>query len=118
MWYITFSMNPVIFSALAEPNRFHIVELLRERPRPVGDLVNNLRMGQPQVSKHLKVLADAGIVDVHPLKNMRIYELSPKRFQEIDVWLEQYRKLWNDRFDRLNTLLEKIQRKEKHERKG
>ena len=110
-------MNPVTFSALAEPNRFHIVELLREKPRPVGELVNTLHMGQPQVSKHLKVLADAGIVKIHPVKNMRVYELSPKRFQEIDVWLEKYRELWNDRFDRLNTLLEKIQRKEKPERK-
>lgn len=110
-------MNPVTFSALAEPNRFHIVELLREKPRPVGELVTTLQIGQPQVSKHLKVLADAGIVEIHPIKNMRIYELSPKRFQEIDAWLEKYRQLWNNRFDRLNTLLEKIQRSEKPESK-
>jgi DNA-binding transcriptional ArsR family regulator len=92
-------MNPVTFSALAEPNRFQIVELLREKPRPVGDLVDTLRIDQPQVSKHLKKLAEAGIVDVHPLKNQRIYELSPKKFQEIDAWLEKYRKLWEDLTD-------------------
>jgi DNA-binding transcriptional ArsR family regulator len=98
-------MNPVIFSALAEPSRFQIVELLRDKPRPVGELSNRLHIRQPQVSKHLKVLADAGIVEVRPQANQRIYELSPKRFQEIDKWLNNYRKLWEDRFDALEKVL-------------
>lgn len=100
-------MNPVTFSALAEPNRFHIVELLREKPRPVGELADTLRIRQPQVSKHLKVLADAGIVEVHPLANQRIYELSPKKFQEIDRWLDKYRSMWEERFDVLEKVLQK-----------
>ena len=100
-------MNPITFSALAEPNRFLIVELLRDKPRAVGELVDTLQIRQPQVSKHLKVLADAGIVAVHPQANQRIYELSPKKFQEIDRWLNSYRKLWEDRFDRLEEVLER-----------
>ena len=104
-------MNSVTFSALAEPNRFQIVELLRDKPRGVGELVDTLRIRQPQVSKHLKVLADAGIVEVRPLANQRIYELSPKKFQEIDAWLEKYRKLWNERFDRLDALLQREKQK-------
>lgn len=100
-------MNPLLFSALAEPNRFQIVEYLREKPRAVGELVDHLHMRQPQVSKHLKVLADAGIVEVHPQANQRIYALSPKRFQEIDAWLEKYRITWENRLDRLDAFLQK-----------
>lgn len=106
-------MTPMIFSALAEPNRFQIVELLRDRPRPVGELVDTLHMRQPQVSKHLKILADAGIVEVHPQANQRIYELSPKKFQEIDTWLNKYRKLWEERFARLDALLQREKQKGK-----
>ena len=104
-------MNPVTFQALAEPNRFQIVELLRDKPRGVNELVDTLRIRQPQVSKHLKVLADAGIVEVHPQANQRIYELSPQKFQEIDRWLEKYRMLWNERFDALEKVLEREKKK-------
>ncbi|SRR5258708_37744405 len=100
-------MNPLTFSALAEPNRFQIVELLRDKPRAVGELVETLHIRQPQVSKHLKILADAGIVEVHPQANQRIYELSPKKFQEIDAWLERFRKMWEDRFEALEKVLER-----------
>ena len=104
-------MNPVTFQALAEPNRFQIVELLRDKPRGVSELVDTLHIRQPQVSKHLKVLADAGIVEVHPQANQRIYELSPKKFQEIDAWLDKYRSLWNQRFDALEKVLEREKKK-------
>lgn len=104
-------MNPATFQALAEPNRFHIVELLRDKPRAVGELVDTLHIRQPQVSKHLKVLADAGIVEVRPHANQRIYELSPKKFLEIDQWLDKYRVLWNERFDRLDALLQREKQK-------
>jgi DNA-binding transcriptional ArsR family regulator len=101
------------FSALAEPNRFHIVELLRNKPQPVGEIAEKLHIRQPQASKHLKVLADAGIVEVHPKANQRIYELSPKKFQELDKWLEKYRKIWEDRFDALDALLKDQNKKRK-----
>lgn len=100
-------MNTQMFSVLAEPNRLDIVELLYQNPHTVNQIVNQLRLNQPQVSKHLKVLADAGIVDVHPIKNQRIYKLKPQPFKELDLWLEKYRTLWQERLDRLDTLLRK-----------
>lgn len=102
-------MKPSTFKALADPNRFQIIELLREKPRSVGELAETLEILQPQTSKHLKILADAGIVVVRPKANLRIYELSPRRFLEIDQWLEDYRNLWEERFDQLEILLEEIQ---------
>jgi DNA-binding transcriptional ArsR family regulator len=106
-------MNPLTFRALAEPNRFHIIEILRDKPQPVGEIAARLHIRQPQASKHLKILADAGIVDVHPQANQRIYELSPKKFQEIDSWLEKYRALWNQRLEALEKVLQHEQYKMK-----
>ena|SRR5919204_1451909 len=100
-------------AALAEPNRLLIVELLRKGPRPVGDIAGKLRLNQPQVSKHLRVLTDAGLVEVHPIANQRIYNLRPQAFRELDKWLESYRQLWDDRHDRLNEYLQKVQKKER-----
>lgn len=96
-----------MFAVLSEPNRLHIVEFLYKHPHTVNEIVDRLHLRQPQVSKHLKVLADAGVVDVTPIKNQRIYQLKPQRFKELDTWLEKYRKLWEDRLDRLDKLLRK-----------
>jgi DNA-binding transcriptional ArsR family regulator len=98
-------MNPNTFSALLEPNRFYIVEILRNGPRPVSEITNRLNLNQPQVSKHLKVLADAGIVEVTPIANQRFYSLKPQKFQELDQWLEKFKYLWEQRLDRLDELL-------------
>jgi len=92
--------------ALAEPNRFQIVELLLDGPRPVGDMVHRLRLRQPQVSKHLRVLSDAGLVDVRVDAQRRIYALRPEPLQELEVWLEKYRRIWEANFQRLDSLLE------------
>src|SRR5713226_8045293 len=94
--------------ALAEPHRFHIVELLRDGPRPVGDMVHRLRLRQPQVSKHLRVLSTAGLVDVRVDAQRRIYALRPAALQELGVWLEKYRRLWEDNFQRLDAVLEEL----------
>jgi len=94
--------------ALAEPNRFQIVELLRDGPRPVGDMVHRLRLRQPQVSKHLRVLSAAGLVDVRVDAQRRIYALRPAALQELEVWLERYRRLWEDNFQRLDGVLEEL----------
>src|ERR1700737_970733 len=99
--------------ALAEPNRFQIVELLRDGPRPVGDMVTRLGLRQPQVSKHLRVLSDAGLVDVRVDAQRRIYALRPAALQELEVWLERYRALWEARFQRLDGLLEELKTDEK-----
>jgi len=105
-------------SALAEPNRLHIVELLRDGPRPVGEIVNQLHLHQPQVSKHLRVLSNAGIVEVQPVAQRRIYMLCPDPLKELDAWLESYRHIWGARFDRLDSVLEELKEKEKrHERR-
>ncbi len=89
-------MNPVTFSALAEPNRLHIVELLRTKPYPVNEIVVKLRLNQPQVSKHLKVLSDAGIVESQALAQKRYYQLRSQPFKELDRWIEKYRPLCVD----------------------
>lgn len=73
--------------ALAEPNRLHIVELLRDGPRPVGEIAVRLGLRQPQVSKHLRVLSAAGFVEARPLAQQRIYQLRPEPFRELDAWL-------------------------------
>ncbi|MCA9727429.1 MAG: metalloregulator ArsR/SmtB family transcription factor [Candidatus Eisenbacteria bacterium] len=98
-------------TALAEPNRFRIVELLRDGPQPVNDIGQRLRMNQPQVSKHLRVLKDAGLVDVHPRAQQRLYELRPQPLQELDQWLARYRRLWDERFEQLDELVAELTRK-------
>lgn len=105
-------------SALAEPNRLHIVELLRDGPRPVGQIAERLGLRQPQVSKHLRVLSAAGLVEVHPVAQQRIYQLRPQPFRELDAWLEAYRRVWDARFDRLDTYLRDVQQHEAQQHHG
>lgn len=95
-----------MFSVLSEQNRLDIVELLYQRPQSVNEIVDRLHLRQPQVSKHLKVLSDAGVVAIYPEKNKRIYALKPGPFKDLDRWLEKYRTMWEDRFDRLDALLQ------------
>jgi DNA-binding transcriptional ArsR family regulator len=103
--------------ALAEPHRLHIVEFLREGPRPVGHLVRRLRLRQPQVSKHLRVLSDAGLVDVRVDAQRRIYALRPAPLQELEAWLDRYRQLWEGNFQRLDALLDELKTGEPKARK-
>jgi DNA-binding transcriptional ArsR family regulator len=105
--------------ALAEPNRFQIVELLREGPQPVGDLVHRLKLRQPQVSKHLRVLSEAGLVEVRVDAQRRIYELRPEPLRELEAWIERYRRIWEQNYERLDALLEemKIQRGKRQHKK-
>src|SRR6267142_23854 len=98
--------------ALAEPHRFQIIDLLLDGPRPVGDMVIQLGLRQPQVSKHLRVLSDAGLVDVRVDAQRRIYALRPIPFQELEVWLEKYRRLWEGNFQRLDALLDELKAEE------
>lgn len=101
-------MDTTVLSALAESNRLHIVELLREGPLTVGGITERLELRQPQVSKHLRVLLDAGIVDMQADANRRIYRLRPEPFQVMDEWLDSYRHIWNERFDRLDSYLQDL----------
>lgn len=103
-------MDSHLLATLAQPNRLFIVELLRNGPRTVNEISNKLKLNQPQTSKHLKVLADAGVVDITPIANQRLYALNPAPFKEIDTWLEKYRYMWDARLDRLEKLLKNQQK--------
>ncbi len=94
------------FAVLAEPRRREILDLLRERERPVGDLVDHLDLSQPAVSKHLRVLRDAGLVEVRPDAQRRLYRLRPDPLAELDAWLAPYRRLWARSLDKLDQHLE------------
>jgi DNA-binding transcriptional ArsR family regulator len=101
------------FAALAEPNRYRIVELLRTGPRHVNDIGERLQLTQPQVSKHLRSLKIAGLVEMQPFAQQRFYELRPQRLREMHDWLEKYRQLWEARFGELDKLIEELKAKEK-----
>jgi len=96
----------VTFDVIAEPSRRRILDLLRERERPVGDLVQALAVSQPTVSKHLRVLRDAGLVDVRVDAQRRVYRVRPEPLQTIDEWLAPYREMWSERLDELERHLE------------
>jgi len=102
------------WAALMEPNRLHIVELLRDGPLTVGEIAERLGLQQPQVSKHLKVLSETAIVEVQPQANRRIYQLRREPFQELESWLQSFRRLWEERFDRLDDYLQELQAPEQH----
>lgn len=92
--------------ALVDPSRLAILELLLEGERPVGDLVERLPLSQPAVSKHLRVLKDAGLVEARPDAQRRIYRIRPEPLAELDRWLAAYRTLWNAHLDRLEAHLD------------
>jgi DNA-binding transcriptional ArsR family regulator len=94
------------FDVLAEPNRRRILDLLRVRERPVGALVEVLALSQPAVSKHLRVLREAGLVEVRGEAQRHIYRLRTEPLREIDAWLEPYRRLWASRLDDLERHLD------------
>jgi DNA-binding transcriptional ArsR family regulator len=96
----------VSFAVLAEPTRRSILDLLRDGERPVGDLVDRLALSQPAVSKHLRVLRDAGLVDVRADAQRRLYRLRLEPLVEVDEWLAPYRRLWNRSLDKLEKHLE------------
>lgn len=106
------------FAALAEPNRYRIVELLRTSERTVGELGDRLALSQPLVSKHLRVLKEAGVVEVEPRARERVYTLRAKRLREMSAWLDRYRKIWDERMRALDDLVGELEEKERsHERR-
>ena len=94
------------FEVLAEPTRRRILDLLLERSRAVGEIVEALGLSQPGVSKHLRVLREGGFVHVRQDAQRRFYELRPGPLAEVDAWLEPYRRLWADRLDALERHLD------------
>lgn len=93
------------FTVLAEPNRREILEVLREDEASVGQLVDHLGLSQPAVSKHLRILRESGMVSVRPQGQQRMYGLETAPLEELDEWLEPYRRRWSRALDRLDTHL-------------
>jgi DNA-binding transcriptional ArsR family regulator len=97
---------PPPFEVLAEPNRRRILDLLRVQERPVGELVAELSVSQPAVSKHLRVLRNAGLVAVRPEAQRRLYRVRTEPLQAMDAWLAPYRELWSQALDGLEQHLD------------
>ena len=100
-------------TALAERNRFRIVEALRKGPKSVGELVEELGLPQPLVSKHLRVLRQAHLVRARPRAQQHLYELEALPFRELESWVGSFRRLWEDRLDTLDDYLKEVQHQKK-----
>jgi DNA-binding transcriptional ArsR family regulator len=110
-------MNIDTFQALADPTRRRIVEALRAGERQVGELVVLAGIHQSGVSRHLRILHEAGFVSVRPERQLRLYCLKPERFRELDAWLAPYRSLWESRLDRFGAALEQRQDRTKQRKR-
>lgn len=96
-----------VFEVVADPTRRRMLELLGENERSVGELVAEFNIHQPGISRHLRILHDAGLVDVRKDAQRRIYSIRPEPLRELDDWIDQYRALWDQRLDQLATHLER-----------
>jgi DNA-binding transcriptional ArsR family regulator len=99
------------FNAVAEPRRREILDALAEQELPVNDLVQLLGVPQPQVSKHLRVLREVGVVEVRDQGRQRLYRLNGPALKPIHDWVSNYERLWSDRFEQLDVVLEDLKRK-------
>jgi DNA-binding transcriptional ArsR family regulator len=105
------------FNAVAEPRRRQILDVLAGGERPVNDLVAVLGLAQPQVSKHLRVLREVGVVDVREDGRQRLYRVNGRALKPIHDWVQGYERLWSERFDQLDVVLEEL-KDEEGERDG
>jgi DNA-binding transcriptional ArsR family regulator len=102
-------LDAATFAALGEPSRLRIVELLRAGPLSVGEIVEQLGLRQPQVSKHLRVLGESGLVAVEPRQRLRIYRLRPEQFGAVARWIDSFELLWETRLDSLGDFLQSFE---------
>ncbi|MFC4080406.1 ArsR/SmtB family transcription factor [Amycolatopsis samaneae] len=100
------------FNAVAEPRRRQILDALIDGERPVNDLVRVLGLAQPQVSKHLRVLREVGVVEVRDDGRQRLYRLNGHALKPIHDWVTRYERTWSERFDRLDAVLEELKDEE------
>jgi DNA-binding transcriptional ArsR family regulator len=100
------------FNAVAEPRRRQILDALADGERPVNDLVSELGLAQPQVSKHLRVLREVGAVDVRDHGRQRLYRLNGHALKPIHDWVKNYERSWSERFERLDVVLDELKAKE------
>src|SRR4051794_6759136 len=106
------------FSAVAEPRRRQILDLLVGGERPVNDLVRQLDIAQPQVSKHLRVLREVGAVEVRDQGRQRLYRLNGHALKPIHDWVKNYERSWSERFEQLDAVLEELKQKEQGDDSG
>ena len=106
------------FNAVAEPRRRQILDALSGGERPVNDLVGQLGLGQPQVSKHLRVLREVGAVDVREEGRQRLYRLNGRALKPIHDWVKTYERSWSERFERLDVVLDDLKQKEEGDGSG
>ena len=99
-----------VFNAVAEPQRRHILDLLAQGEQPVNEVARLLHMGQPQVSKHLRVLKEVGLVSVRGSGKQRLYTLNGKALKPILDWVKPFEQMWSERLDRLDDLLEELKK--------
>jgi DNA-binding transcriptional ArsR family regulator len=102
-----------VFNAVADVHRREILDALITGEKPVGAIVNDLSMSQPQVSKHLRVLSEVGLVSSRADGRRRLYRLEPVRLRPMHEWLARYEQAWNDRLDRMDDYLQELQRRER-----
>jgi DNA-binding transcriptional ArsR family regulator len=102
------------FNAIAEPRRRQILDTLAGGERPVNDLVAELGLAQPQISKHLRVLREVGLVDVRDEGRHRLYRLNGRPLKPIHDWIQTYEESWNDRFEALDDVVDELKRR-KHD---
>jgi len=107
-----------VFNAVAEPRRRQILDVLAGGERPVNDLVPLLGLAQPQVSKHLRVLREVGVVDVRDEGRQRLYRLNGHALKPIHDWVKQYEDSWSERFDQLDIVLEELKQQEEEGNDG
>ena len=115
--YIYRSMQTDAFQTLADPTRRRIVEALRHGERQVNDIVARAGIHQSGVSRHLRILNEAGFVSMRPDGQRRLYSLRPEPFRELDEWLRKYRRLWEARLDRFGAALEEQRKRRRETRK-
>jgi DNA-binding transcriptional ArsR family regulator len=101
-----------VFNAVADAHRREILDALITGEKPVGAIVDGLSMSQPQVSKHLRVLSEVGLVSCRAEGRRRLYRLEPARLRPLHEWLARYEQMWNERLDRMDDYLQELQRRE------
>jgi|SRR5215510_584174 len=110
-------MQMDVFQALADPTRRHVIDALRDGEKQVNDVVERVGIDQSGVSRHLRILLEAGFVSRRPEGQRRLYALRPNRFRELDAWLAQYRRLWEARLDRFGAAIVERQKQQQNTKK-
>jgi DNA-binding transcriptional ArsR family regulator len=112
-WVARASTTSDVFNAIAEADRREILDVLMTGEKAVGAIVSDLSMSQPQVSKHLRVLSEVGLVRCRAEGRRRLYRLEPARLRPLQEWLAKYERSWNDRMDRMDDYLKELQQGER-----